>query len=1002
MRELQVELDARFLDLRDSRTGPVFFIEHRLSEDDVAGAVLDVGRALLTHPLESGWWQGHRLPLIVTATEVGYRYRGSGTDFWPVLEAEVGVAFSASDRQCVRDLFAGASRFYRGAEPPRTPWAEAFHLISWPITHALVPREFHRPLALALANLRVNITGLTDDELYRAIRIAASTSSARFATFLEDKELTVVVTRKLLGDEGVDLCPDTVARISADLASDQVARRGVAVARRVQRTTPVEGQPEGKGRVAYPAIEGALQLRRRDGNLTLEAAFPALHGDMQVKLRRALRRRRYAARLWGVSTRVPSEQLLSGLPFAVRLTAPPADDALLLAGLEDLDVDRELKDVLASFALDARSPLLFAVASDGEVGRRVRGPSISGHRKYWLLSGSGDGPRGCPALGEVGPYDCRLLDPTEDSGRDALTHLGFQVRFGVSVAFAGAPPLDRESIVPEFAVGDERRVVPRRAPPDGLSVRLSSERTLLTGDGVVTIVIEQGEQTLRVSHGEEERQFRFRGVPTQPAPPPVCSIEARSDDLSVQALLSGALSFGVDSFAPLEGLELTVSAEAAGRALVATAPLAPLPCTLTSAHEPFETLLDDAARSLLTRAPSVTLTLSVGRLCTQTFTLQHRVRPCWWRRGDAGALVLTAELGDLPFGAVPATAPAAPPTQPVIPAPEEAQLLAPVGLDESEYGGAAPFTTFCVAPSRARLEAPAIRKPRLVRRRRATHGALGVEDVAEAYLRWALAESASLIAELRRRQIKESLERWLLEVCCGEEWALREEALGSADPWATLVSVCDETGMGRDSYVELSRQDELEVTRLAVREIRHELPELWARVGPPCDLGPDDYEALDLACGRAYTELAGVYLQRGMEEVAAEVGEGDPGAAAEDWDSVLFRVKSTAELQPLAELLLPTDAAQGLMTLDPSTMTLNELAEELAGWARGAKRALAGSTPPPDALKALLALWVEPEAAVGLDWRAAVDVLIAERPVARAARYLALRSRQASRGGGDS
>lgn len=51
MRELQVELDARFLDLRDSRTGPVFFIEHGLSEDDVAGAVLDVGR-----PDQATWY----------------------------------------------------------------------------------------------------------------------------------------------------------------------------------------------------------------------------------------------------------------------------------------------------------------------------------------------------------------------------------------------------------------------------------------------------------------------------------------------------------------------------------------------------------------------------------------------------------------------------------------------------------------------------------------------------------------------------------------------------------------------------------------------------------------------------------------------------------------------------------------------------------------------------------------------------------------------------------
>ena len=46
------------------------------------------------------------------------------------------------------------------------------------------------------------------------------------------------------------------------------------------------------------------------------------------------------------------------------------------------------------------------------------------------------------------------------------------------------------------------------------------------------------------------------------------------------------------------------------------------------------------------------------------------------------------------------------------------------------------------------------------------------------------------------------------------------------------------------------------------------------------------------------------------------------------------------------------------------------------------------------------ALWIEPEAAASLDWRSALDVLLAERSIARAARYLALRSRQATWTGG--
>ena len=334
------------------------------------------------------------LPLLVVSTEVGYRYRGSGTDFWPVLETEFGVRFSATDRQRIRDLFSSASKSYRGAEPPDTPWAKAFRLIAWPITHALVPLEFHRPLALTLANLRVKVDELSDVDLHRAVRIAASSTSARFSTLLEDSALIVAVTRRLLGDGTGELCPETMRRIAEDLAADQVTRRAVAVARRVQRT--VVPKPS---RALLPSVVGSLHLRRRDSAMTLEAVFPPMAEDVQGRLRRALRRRRYAARLWGVSTPVPSVQLLSCLPFTVKLTTVPPEDADPLPNLDQVDIDPELRDVLAAFKLDIAHPLLFAVSPDDTHGRRIRGPSISGDRKYWLLSGSGEGPRGCAEAG---------------------------------------------------------------------------------------------------------------------------------------------------------------------------------------------------------------------------------------------------------------------------------------------------------------------------------------------------------------------------------------------------------------------------------------------------------------------------------------------------------------------------------------------------------------------------------------------------------------------------
>ena len=1000
MLEVHRELDKRYRALRDSRSGPIFFVEHGLSEGEVADVVADVSHHLVAHPLQSVWWNSNCLPLLVAATEFGYRYRGSGTDFWPVLEAEFGVKVSTTDRQRIRDLFANASKTYRGAQPPATPWAKAFHLIAWPITHALVPLEYHLPLALMLANLRVNVGELSDDDLHRAIRIAASRSSARFSTLIENAALVVAVTRRLLGDNSAELCAETVERIAADLASNQVTRRAVAVARRIQRTVAERTAPPASSGALLPSVMGSLHLRRRDSAMTLEAVFPPMQADLQMRLRQALRRRRYAARLWGVSAPVPSEQFLSCLPFTVKLTTAPPDDAELLPGLDRVDIDAKLRDVLTAFKLDVVLPLLFVVSSDEAVGWRVQGPSISGNRKYWLLSGSGKGPRGCAALGEVGPYDCHLLDPAEETAREVLHDLGFQVRFGVSVGFAGRPPLERGAPLPVFAVGDQRIVVPRRAPPEGLSVQLGDEQVHLTGDDVATVVVERGDHTLRVSSTNEDRDYAYRGTPsTRSVPPVTCSIAPRSSDLTVQALLRGALDFAVESFAPLEGLKLTVEIEASGQRLFATTPLGPLPCSVSSEQEPFATLLDDETRRLLAQARAPTLRLSVGRLCSHYMVLEQRVRTCWWQRSEDDTVALTSEIGVLPFGWIPATAPAARPAPRSDNSLEETRLLAPMDLDVSEYGDVAHFTTLCIAPSRTRLEAPAIKKPRLARRRRAGHGALGLEDVVESYLRWSLAESPTIIAEVRRRQVTEVLDGWLTEICCGEEWVRREATLGDVDPWEGLVRVCDETGLGRDSYIELSHEDEFQVTRIAVREIRLELPDLWARVGPPCDLTPEDYEALDLACGRAYTELAGVYREQGREDIAARIEEGDPGAVSDDWDSVLGRVKSTAELQPLAEMLLPSGIVRGLMTLEAAMMTLDELTEELTAWARDARRALAGNVPPADTLKAILALWVEPEAAASLDWRGALDVLLAERSVARAVRYLALRSRRAARRG---
>jgi hypothetical protein len=1003
MRELQRHLTERFEGLRDSRTGPVFFIEHGIERDEISDLMVAVRSALREHPLADWFWDEHKLPLIAAATEVGYRYRGAGTDFWPILEKSLEHPLGSAARKRIRDLFRVAATALGGARPACTPWSTAFHLIAWPITHALVPIEFHRPLALALASLRINVADSDDEVLYRAIRVAAASPSARFATFLEDSDLVVRVAKSLLGGGSGELCAETTERITQDLASDEVARRGVAVARRVQRTTPRDGRRRARESQPVLALKGALQLRCRDEVVTLEASLPPIESEIASRLRRALRRRRFAPRLWGSTARVPCDQLLSGLPFSVRLVAAPSSGSALLPELEGLDIEEELREVLARFDLHLALPLLFAVGADQEVARQVKGPAISGHRSYWSLTESTlPSLARLPVLGDVGPFTCHVLNPSEEGVCQALSDLGFAVRYGISVAVVGAAALEREALTPTFLAGDERFVLGRRAHPEGIHVELNGSATHATDDEVVRVVVSEGQHLVRVSSGSGTREFKFRGVsePERSASS-ACGIVLQSSDLTVEALLGGSLAFGVESFAPLEGLTLSVEIEVSGRRMGASSSLGPLPQTITSSHDAFSSLLDDTTRELLLRGGNAILRLGVGCLCERSWVLDRRVRPCWWVRETDG-FALVSELGELAFGEVSSTTPHQAPARGIAPSDDGATLMVPIGVDVLDHGAGAEFVTLCVAPSSGGLKSPRILKPRIVRRRRAEGGAVGLETLVEAFLRWSLAESDTVVAEIRRQQVADELDGWIAETCCGAAWCDRELGIQHKGPWELLADIGHKRGLGRDSYFNLPDEVWGESLSVASAALRSELPELWSLSRPPFDLAERDWLIVEAACGKAYETVSRRYRDIGRAEIADSLADADPTADfdREAWQSILELVVAQSDLAEVAELLMPTDSAAGLMDLDATVMSLDDLCDELSGWARSCRSALAGEVPGEGTLRAILALWTEPELAVRLEWRDALGTMLAERLVSRAARYLALRSREARSGGG--
>lgn len=987
-------LSERFSELRDARRGSVFFIEHGLSADELDELRGNIRDDLQSHPLESGWWDQHDLPLLVAATEVGYRYRGSGTDFWPLLEDELGVELPAPNRQRIKNLFEHATERFRGARPPATTWAHAFHLIAWPIAHALLPVEFHRPLAMTLANLRASVGEVDDDVLYRAVRAAAPFPTARFATLLKDVGVVVSLTRCLLGRRTEELSREIIDRVSIDLEADDVARRGVAVARSIQRVSRSSGGvlPVSTG----SEIRGSFQLRRANGAMILEAAFPPLGPSIAGRLRDSLRRRRFAPRLWGVTARVTSDQLLSGLPFVLKLTELPGQGTPVFPNLDQEGLDPQDLSILHSFQLQFEQPQLFAVSADGEVARQVRGSAVTGYRRYWLLHREDARFRDLCAIGEVGPLRCLEINPKSDVGARALAQLGYKVHFGVSVRFAGAPAIRREDGIPTFVAGERCLLVPQRLSEEApLKVDVNGSHSLARASEVVRVVVGEGDQLVRVSNDTDFREYPLRGVKSAQPPPAPVRVALRSEERTVQALLAGRISFVVDSFAPLNGLQLTIDLEVAGTRLSATGALEPLPQVVSAEHPILDKLLDEDFRNLAFGAESVTLRARVGHVAAVSWELERTVRPCWWDLRSAPSLL--SELGPLPFGVIRADDPLLAPINQ--PPGNGAYLLAPIGIDTAEFGAAAPFTTLCLAPDRGQLALPSISKPQLARRRRGVGSSVGLEDLVEAYLRWSLAETRTVLGDLRRGQVTTVLDAWVTELCCGVEWAQVEAALNHQSSWSHLEHACEMLRLGHDSYaLELTAEQEAEVRRLAIGEIRRSMPGLWPRLGPPSDLGGDDYDALDRAFACGYSELAKKYRARGRDELADLLDEADPGDPPDLWDQALGQAREAVELRELAAMLLPSNSAQRFIRLDVGGLTVDEVADELSEWSKSSSKAFAGGPPARDTLRTIYALWVEPELALATDWRGALDTLLAERVAARAIRYLAVKARDARRG----
>lgn len=190
-------LDKHFGALRAAREAaglPVFALEHGLDVSEVSNLTNYLHGQLQNNGRPSRDW----LAWVVYGAELGYDY--DGQEYWASFENRTPLWTWRADRRLLRSWFANFHRTYRGFRPQGN-WAKWFSIISWPVTHAILPKDLQTQLASSLYQLRFGVAARIKEEPASIGRYIAARGegSSRFRNFLQQEELVGRIAVALLG-----------------------------------------------------------------------------------------------------------------------------------------------------------------------------------------------------------------------------------------------------------------------------------------------------------------------------------------------------------------------------------------------------------------------------------------------------------------------------------------------------------------------------------------------------------------------------------------------------------------------------------------------------------------------------------------------------------------------------------------------------------------------------------------------------------------------------------
>lgn len=378
LEQWQERLERHFESLVRIRAGSeyrIFALEHSLNDGEIEEVSSLLHSCLKARtPLSRHW-----LPWVIYASERGYTYEGD--EYWGSFEEHM-PQWETEDRYKLRRCFKKFQEMYDGVVPSGR-WANHFTIISWPITHAILPRYLQLQFAKALYDLRYRLVGLgtlAPATIGRLLSANAHHASTRFQEFLQQEELTGRIVLALLDTTPVGgkdpIYPRTLQRIVKDLE-------------KVRRTREWFGETRRYVRDRFKGI-GSRQPAR---GLSIQRGSSAVPDEVRFSARPSIVLGHRGGGIWSVRLEIPSFHNVATLSTDIRSFL--RSTRCRLNGADDIKpagwlLARNRKGVLRSWP-DSQKPLIQFDQSHGEIDHLLESECRLTPGPVWLFRIAEDG-----------------------------------------------------------------------------------------------------------------------------------------------------------------------------------------------------------------------------------------------------------------------------------------------------------------------------------------------------------------------------------------------------------------------------------------------------------------------------------------------------------------------------------------------------------------------------------------------------------------------------------